>query len=149
MSTYDAVIVGSGINSLVCAAVLARRGKRVCVLERSSTLGGCIRTEVLNAPGFLHDTLATAHPLFVTSPGYAELKEDLHHAGLSYGNNDTPTGVLLPDNRSLILSTSRERNVREAAVTPSRTHSSSGMSFSRPKITAAVIASPAPVGSSI
>ncbi|MFS8976457.1 NAD(P)/FAD-dependent oxidoreductase [Cupriavidus necator] len=111
MSTYDAVIVGSGINSLVCAAVLARRGKRVCVLERNSTLGGCIRTEALNAPGYLHDTLSTAHPLFVTSPGYAELKDDLHDAGLSYGNNDTPTGVLLPDNRSLILSTSRDRNV--------------------------------------
>jgi phytoene dehydrogenase-like protein len=68
MSKFDAIIVGSGINSLVCAAVMARRGKKVCVLEREAVLGGCIRTDALTAPGFLHDTMSTAHPLFVTSP---------------------------------------------------------------------------------
>ena len=111
MSKFDAIIVGSGINSLVCAAVMARRGKKVCVLEREAVLGGCIRTEELTAPGFLHDTLSTAHPLFVTSPGYAELKDALHANGLDYGNNDTPTGVLLPDGRSLILRRDRAANV--------------------------------------
>lgn len=112
MSKLDAIIVGSGINSLVCAAVMARRGKKVCVLEREATLGGCIRSEALTAPGYLHDTMSTAHPLFVTSPGYAELKDVLHGAGLDYVNNATPTGVLLPDGRSLILRTSREANVQ-------------------------------------
>lgn len=112
MSKFDAIIVGSGINSLVCAAVMARRGKKVCVLEREATLGGCIRTEALTVPGYLHDTMSTAHPLFVTSPGYAELKDALHGAGLSYVNNATPTGVLLPDGRSFILRTSRDDNVR-------------------------------------
>ncbi len=112
MSKFDAIIVGSGINSLVCAAVMAKRGKKVCVLERNAVLGGCIRTEALTTPGYLHDTMSTAHPLFVTSPGYAELKDALHGAGLDYANNATPTGVLLPDGRSLILGTSREENVR-------------------------------------
>ena len=112
MSKFDAIIVGSGINSLVCAAVMARRGKKVCVLEREAVLGGCIRTDALTAPGFLHDTMSTAHPLFVTSPGYAELKDALHGAGLAYVNNATPTGVLLPDGRSFILRTSRDENVR-------------------------------------
>ena len=41
---YDAVIVGSGINSLVAAALLARSGWSVCVLERNEWLGGAIRT---------------------------------------------------------------------------------------------------------
>ncbi|PKO57398.1 MAG: hypothetical protein CVU25_08390, partial [Betaproteobacteria bacterium HGW-Betaproteobacteria-19] len=36
MSKYDAIIVGSGINSLVCAGVLAKRGKKVLVLEREA-----------------------------------------------------------------------------------------------------------------
>lgn len=112
MSRYDAIIVGSGIASLVCAGVMAKRGKKVCVLERESVLGGCIRSAELTAPGFLHDTLSTAHPLFVTSPGYAELKDELHAHGLAYGNNATPTGVLLPDGRSLILGRSRDDNVR-------------------------------------
>ncbi|MEZ5606589.1 MAG: NAD(P)/FAD-dependent oxidoreductase [Burkholderiaceae bacterium] len=112
MSKFDAIIVGSGINSLVCAAVMARRGKKVCVLEREAQLGGCIRTEALTAPGYLHDTMSTAHPLFVTSPGYAELKDALHGAGLEYVNSAAPTGVLLPDGRSFVLRTNRDENVR-------------------------------------
>lgn len=111
MSQYDAIVVGSGINSLVCAGVMAQRGKKVLVLERESVLGGCIRTEELTLPGYLHDTMSTAHPLFVTSPGYAELKDALHANGLAYGNNDTPTGVLLPDGRSLVLGRDRAANI--------------------------------------
>jgi len=61
VTQFDAVIVGSGINSLVCAAMLARRGKSVCVLEREQVLGGCIRTEALTEPGYLHDSLSAAH----------------------------------------------------------------------------------------
>lgn len=111
MSSYDAIVVGSGINSLVCAGVMSKRGKKVLVLERESVLGGCIRSEELTAPGYLHDTMSTAHPLFVTSPGYAELKDALHANGLDYGNNATPTGVLLPDGRSLVLGRDRAANV--------------------------------------
>ena len=111
MSRFDAVIVGSGINSLVCAAMLARRGKKVCVLERESVLGGCIRTEALTQPGYLHDSLSAAHPLFVVGPAYAELGAGLHAAGLEYASNDTPTGVLLPDGRHLVLNRSRAANV--------------------------------------
>ena len=36
----DAVIVGSGINSLACAALLARAGWEVRVLEREEVIGG-------------------------------------------------------------------------------------------------------------
>ena len=118
----DAVIVGSGMNSLVCAALLARDGRKVLVLERENRLGGCIRTDELTLPGFRHDTLSTAHPLFVVGPAYAALKDDLHRAGLTYCNTDEPTGVLLPDGRHFVLSTSRERNLErlggdEAAFT--------------------------------
>lgn len=111
MSKYDAIIVGSGINSLVCAGVLAKRGKKVLVLEREAVLGGCIRTEALTVPGYLHDTLSTAHPLFVTGPGYAELKDGLHANGLEYCNNGRPTGVLLPDGRFLIMGRDRAANI--------------------------------------
>ncbi len=111
MKSFDCIIVGSGINSLVCAAILARQGRKVCVLERNDRFGGCIRSDQVTVPGFDHDVLSTAHPLFITSPGYAELADALHGNGLEYTNNETPTGVLLPDGRSLILSTSREQNV--------------------------------------
>lgn len=109
---YDAVIVGSGINALVAAAMLARAGWRICVLERNDRPGGCIRTEELTLPGFKHDVLSSWHPLFVTSPAYAALKDDLHARGLEYLNTPAPTASILPDRRSLILRTSREENVK-------------------------------------
>lgn len=111
MDSYDYILVGSGINSLVCAALLARKGKSVCVLERNDRLGGCIRTDELTEPGFLHDTLSTSYPLFITSPGYAELKDDLERHGLVFCNTGSPTAVVLPDGRSHILKCSREDNV--------------------------------------
>ncbi|MDR2851884.1 MAG: NAD(P)/FAD-dependent oxidoreductase [Burkholderiaceae bacterium] len=106
----DALIIGSGINSLVCAALLARAGRKVRVLERESVLGGCIRTDELTLPGLRHDTLSTAHPLFLVGPAYAALGKALHGVGLEYCNTDAPTGVLLPDGRHLVLTTSRETN---------------------------------------
>lgn len=108
---FDVIIVGSGINSLVCGALLGKRGKRVCVLERNPVLGGCIRTEELTAPGFLHDTLSTLYSLFVTAPHFPLLKDDLERFGVTFLNRDTPTAVVLPDERSLIFTTSRAANM--------------------------------------
>ena len=55
--TYDIVFVGSGINSLAGASLLARAGRRVLVLERNDYLGGAIqhafkRLTVANNPDF-------------------------------------------------------------------------------------------------
>ena len=113
MSNYDHIIVGSGINSLVCAALLARSGDKVLLLERNDRLGGCIRSEELTAPGFIHDVMSCWHPLFVTSPAYAELKDELESFGLEYCNTDHPTAVVLPDQRHIVLKMSRDENVRQ------------------------------------
>lgn len=111
MQTSDMVIVGSGMNSLVCAALLAKAGHKVTVLERNEKAGGCIRTEEITLAGFKHEVFSAVHPLVVSSPAYAELAEDLHRLGLEYCNNDSPTGVVLPGGESLILHRSREKNV--------------------------------------
>jgi len=42
---YDAIIVGGGHNGLVCAAYLARAGRKVLVLERRERVGGAALTE--------------------------------------------------------------------------------------------------------
>jgi phytoene dehydrogenase-like protein len=48
---YDALIIGGGHNGLVCAAYLARAGKKVLVLERRERVGGAAVTEEV-FPGF-------------------------------------------------------------------------------------------------
>ena len=45
MKVYDAVVVGAGHNSLVTAAMLAREGWKVLVLERRDVVGGAAATE--------------------------------------------------------------------------------------------------------
>ncbi len=111
--TYDVVFVGSGINSLAGAALLAKAGKRVLVLERNDYLGGAIKTAEITEPGFVHEVFAGWHPLFVGSAAYAELKDDLHTRGLEYLNTELPTGTLFPDGSSCFLTTSPEGNVDE------------------------------------
>jgi phytoene dehydrogenase-like protein len=49
--TWDAIIIGAGHNGLVCAAYLARAGRRVLVLERRGVVGGAAVTEEFH-PGF-------------------------------------------------------------------------------------------------
>jgi phytoene dehydrogenase-like protein len=111
MAAADYVIVGSGINALVAAALLGRKGHKVVLLERSDRIGGCIRTEEITAPGFVHDVMATTFVLFITSPVFAELGAELEQRGLSFAHTPTPTAVLLPDGRHAILAMERKANV--------------------------------------
>lgn len=111
MSDADYIVVGSGINALVAAAMLGRKGRKVLVLERNDRLGGCLRTEEITAPGFVHDVMATTVVLFLLSPAYAALGKDLHARGLEIATTDTPTAVLLPDGRAAVFSTERARNI--------------------------------------
>jgi phytoene dehydrogenase-like protein len=122
VARHDAVFVGSGINSLVCAALLARGGWSVCVLERNDWLGGAIRTAELTEPGFRHEVFASWHPLFVGSAAYAELADELHARGLEYLNTDLPTASLFPDGSSAFLTTSLEGNVAEHGEAWRRMH---------------------------
>jgi len=106
----DHIIVGSGINALVCAAMLAGKGRKVLMLERNDRIGGCIRTEEMTAPGFVHDVMATTFVLFITSPAYAALAADLGRHGLQFCNTKTPTGVLRPDGSHLVQRMDRQAN---------------------------------------
>jgi phytoene dehydrogenase-like protein len=111
MAGYDAVFVGSGINSLAGAALLAKSGWKVCVLERNDWLGGAIKTvDGLITPGFTHEVFSSWHPLWTGSPAYAELKPDLDRLGVEYLNTDLPTASAFPDGSSAFLSTDGAAN---------------------------------------
>ncbi|QTG16907.1 NAD(P)/FAD-dependent oxidoreductase (plasmid) [Agrobacterium tumefaciens] len=110
---YDVIAVGSGINSLVLAAQLSLRGKRVLVLERESIPGGCLKSAELTLPGYRHDVFATSVPAFVTAPHYGSLGPALAQEGLKVLTGDRPTAVLTPDGRSLVLTRDRQSNILE------------------------------------
>lgn len=112
MERPDAIIVGSGINALVCAAMLGKRGKRVLVLERNGEIGGCIRTEALTAPGFVHDVMATTWVLFLAGPAYGALGADLARHGVEFTDPQHPTGVLRPSGEAAVLTRDRAANMQ-------------------------------------
>jgi phytoene dehydrogenase-like protein len=113
VADYDAVLVGSGINSLACAAFLSLAGWRVAVLEREGELGGAVRTSELTEPGFHHDVFSAWHPLWVGGQAHAELGAALGDLGLEYMNTMHPTGTLFPDGGSAFLTTSTDANAAE------------------------------------
>jgi phytoene dehydrogenase-like protein len=113
VADFDAIVVGSGINSLACAALLARAGWRVCVLERNDWLGGAIKTEELTEPGFLHDVFSAWHPLWVGGAAHAQLGDELATRGLEYLNTELPTAAVIPDGRAAFVVRTAEGNAAE------------------------------------
>ena len=111
MGQIDHLIIGTGINALVAGALLARRGKKVLLVERSSYAGGCMITNEATLEGFHHDVMAATFVLFVTSPAYSELAEDLSKHGFELCHSPHPTAVLRPNGRATILTMDRAVNV--------------------------------------
>ncbi|TPW30207.1 phytoene desaturase family protein [Pararhizobium mangrovi] len=109
-TTVDYIIVGSGINALTCAAILGKRGKSVLVLERENVAGGCMRSDEITVPGYRHDVMAATFVLFVTSPAYGILGEDLARHGLEFAHTGSPTAVVRPNGDHLVLTTDRTAN---------------------------------------
>ncbi len=108
---FDHAVIGSGINGLVAASLLALKGRRVLVLEREAGLGGCMRSEEATLPEFTHDVMAATFVLFMTSPAGARLGPHLERHGLQYCHSDTPTAVVRPDGSALTLTMDQLTNV--------------------------------------
>ncbi|PSJ58361.1 phytoene desaturase family protein [Kumtagia ephedrae] len=108
---YDHVIIGSGVNGLVAAALLSGKGGKVLLLERSDRLGGCMMSAEATLPGFVHDVMAATFVLFITGPAHGALGADLARHGLEFCHTPHPTAVLRPDGTSAVLTTDRVANV--------------------------------------
>ena len=44
MSEYDIVIIGSGLGGLSCGVMLSKEGRKVCIVEQSHSIGGCLQS---------------------------------------------------------------------------------------------------------
>ncbi|HXQ39016.1 MAG TPA: NAD(P)/FAD-dependent oxidoreductase, partial [Anaerolineales bacterium] len=93
---YDTLIIGAGHNGLVAAAYLAKKGKKVLVLERRSIVGGSVVTESFGEgltvdsvqtggtlrPDIIKD-LRLALPTVQEKPDFISLQPDGNHLTLN------------------------------------------------------------------
>ncbi|MDG2404475.1 MAG: NAD(P)/FAD-dependent oxidoreductase [Paracoccaceae bacterium] len=111
MGQIDHLIVGSGINALVAGALLARKGKKVLLVERAPRAGGCMVTTEATLEGFHNDVIAATFVLFLTSPAYGELAKDVERHGFELCHSPHPTAMLRPNGRATVLTMDRAANV--------------------------------------
>lgn len=84
MSEFDIVVAGAGVNGLACAAVLAREGLSVCVLERNPWVGGGAVTREVTVPGFRHDLFGSSHVWIHCNEDFKAIEPELRGYGLEY-----------------------------------------------------------------
>jgi phytoene dehydrogenase-like protein len=97
--TDRVVIIGGGHNGLVCAAYLARAGRKVTVLEAADQVGGAAVTREFS-PGF--KVSACAHILYGLDPMVAtELALASH--GLTLARSNLKTVALSPSGSPLLV----------------------------------------------
>jgi phytoene dehydrogenase-like protein len=110
VSGFDVIVIGAGHNGLAAAAILARAGRRVLVVERRDVAGGMCAGEEFH-PGY-----HTAGLLHDTAQVRAGLVDALQLA--QHGLETDPAGsVLIPEENGpgLVLSADEDATARELA----------------------------------
>jgi phytoene dehydrogenase-like protein len=107
--SLDALIVGAGHNGLAAAIALAKRGKKVCVIEARAEAGGLCAArrfhEGFIAPGVFHDTHEVRGELL-------DALGLLQH-GLSLREAEVPVHAPSKSGRGLVLHDDAEKSAAE------------------------------------
>ena len=111
MSKYDIIVIGGGHNGLTTATFLAKKGKKVIVLEKRNDLGG------IAAGNEFHPGYRTAGLLHDTTGVRKEVVNDLQleKYGLKYEQNPPDISLLSKDGGSIIIGSDINRSAKDIA----------------------------------
>ncbi|MGQ0723182.1 MAG: phytoene desaturase family protein [Candidatus Eiseniibacteriota bacterium] len=111
MSRPDVLVIGAGVNGLVCAASLAKAGRRVVLLERSAHAGG------LAAGGEFHPGYRSAGMHHDTSALRGEIVRalELEKHGLELAPGPGPVLVPEPDGPGFLLHHEADETAKDLA----------------------------------
>jgi phytoene dehydrogenase-like protein len=105
----DVIVLGAGPNGLTAAALLAKAGRRVLLLERRESVGGLAASHEFvpgyRAPGLLHETACVRR-------GIVE-ELDLARHGLAWRNEELPVLLAGEDGRGVLLHVSPAKAASE------------------------------------
>ena len=106
---YDVIVIGAGHNGLTTAAMLAKQGRKVLVLERRSTIGGLAAGEEFH-PGYY-----TAGVLHDSGQVRAQVVRslDLTSHGLEIRPGRPSFLALDPEDRGILLGSKERRTAKE------------------------------------
>jgi phytoene dehydrogenase-like protein len=109
VSRHDVIVIGAGHNGLTTAALLAKKGRKVLVLERRDVVGGLAAAEEFHpgyrSGGLLHDTTGVRKAVI------RELELDKH--GLRTRPHRPDVLALGDDGQSLLVRGDRVKAVEE------------------------------------
>ncbi len=108
-NAYDVIVIGAGHNGLTTAALLAKQGRKVLVLERRSTIGGLAASEEFH-PGY-HTTGVLHDSGQVRAQVVRGL--DLKSHGLQIRPGRPSLLVLDPEDQGMLLSNRERRTTKE------------------------------------
>ena len=97
--TVDAIVIGSGINSLAAATHLASKGWKVRIFEQAAEPGGAVRSGAYTLAGFRHDWAAMNLSLFAGSGFFRAYGPELLRLGLEFAPVSHPFCSVFPDGR--------------------------------------------------
>ncbi|MCE9523395.1 MAG: NAD(P)/FAD-dependent oxidoreductase [Alphaproteobacteria bacterium] len=98
-SEFDVIVIGGGVNGLICATLLAQAKRRVVVVEALDRLGGACTTIELVAG---HRISAFTHLLGPLDAGVMKALRLQRH-GLHFTAKQMATIALSPDGRHIVL----------------------------------------------